>query len=308
VRTATESVHLVAATVGFLSFFLLWLTIVWGLILRNGWASTRIRNSTAYSTHMTVALLGLTLGCVHAGAQLAAPEGPVRFVDEFVPFLNPVDPVGIGVATISLEIFIAATVSVTIQRKLGFSRWRALHTMTYVAFMLVVAHTLLSGSDVGPAWVWSLVMLAWLSTVALWLTTTSWVRGALRNLATRMFGARRAMDIAVDVDPVRCGRFGFCEHEAPDVFKLRSDGRLSYLAAVPSDQLEAVIRAMKVCPARAIAVSQSPTVMLTSPRVKAPDDEKQDSRRRATVTGLHRDTSLRRDSPLRRDTPKGGPR
>jgi ferredoxin len=288
VRTAQESVHLVAATVGFLSFFLFWLTIVWGLILRNGWASTRIRHATAYGIHQTVALLGLTLGAVHAFAQLAAPEGPVRFVDEFVPFLNPVDPIGIGVATVGLEVLTAAALSILIQRKLGFSRWRALHAMTYVAFMLVVGHVLLSGSDVGPAWIWGSVMAAWLSTVALWVTTTAWMRSALRIAAGRMFSRGRAADVTVDVDPVRCGRFGFCEHEAPDVFKLRSDGRLSYLAAVPAEQMEAVIRAMKVCPARAIAVSQSPTVMLTKPKVNVPEDDKLDSRRRATVSGLHR--------------------
>ena len=300
--TEQQSVHIVAASVGFISFFLFWLTIVWGLILRNGWASTRIRHATAYGIHQSVALMGLTLALVHAFAQLAAPLGHVHLIDEFVPFLNGVDPIGIGVATIGLEVLTAAALSIVIQRKLGFSRWRALHAMTYVAFMLVVGHVLISGSDVGPPYVWGSVMAAWLSTVLLWVTTTSWIRSAIRGMAQRMFSRRRAMDVTVDVDPIRCGRFGFCEHEAPDVFKLRSDGRLSYLAAVPADQLEAVIRAMKVCPARAIAVSQSPTVMLTNPRVNAPE-EKPDSRQRATVSGLHRG-----EMPSRRpgNAPEGG--
>ena len=64
--TAQESVHLVAATVGFISFFLCWLSIVWGLILRNAWASTRLRHSTVYGIHHTVALLALCLAVVHA--------------------------------------------------------------------------------------------------------------------------------------------------------------------------------------------------------------------------------------------------
>lgn len=320
VQTAQHAVHIVAASVGFTSFFLIWLAIVWGLILRNGWASTRIRHARAYGIHQTIAVLGLTLGAVHALAQLAAPFGYVRLVDEFIPFLNTVDPIGLGVGVIGLEVLTAAALSILIQRRLGFSRWRALHVMTYVAFMLIVAHVLISGSDVGPPYVWGSVMASWLSTVALWLATTPWVRKAMRGSRDRFAVGRRSLEVAVDVDPVRCKRFGFCEHEAPDVFKLRSDGRLSYLAAVPAEELDGVIRAMKVCPARAIAVSQVPTSLMTAPRPKAPPSDRPrpdrgrpdqsqadqfpppspfpsptqppprppSGSRRATVTGLHR--------------------
>jgi ferredoxin/DMSO/TMAO reductase YedYZ heme-binding membrane subunit len=289
VQEAQRSVHIIAATVGFLSFSLIWLAIVWGLVLRNGWASTRIRHATAYGIHQTMALLGLTLAVVHAFAQLANPLGHVRLLDEFLPFGNPVDPVGIGVGVIGLEVMSAAALSVLIQRKLGYSRWRALHAMTYVAYMLVVAHILISGSDVGPSWVWGSVMGAWLFTVLLWLTTTPWLRTIWRGAADRMSVRRHGIEVSVDVDPVRCKRFGFCEHEAPEVFKLRTDGRLSYLAAVPADEIDGVIRAMKVCPARAIAVSQVPTAMMTAPRPKDEPESVPSGPRRATVTGLHRD-------------------
>jgi sulfoxide reductase heme-binding subunit YedZ len=68
----------------------------------------RLRHSTVYGIHHTVALLGLCLALVHALAQLAAPQGPVRLVDEVLPFLNPVDPLGIGVGVVGLEILLAA--------------------------------------------------------------------------------------------------------------------------------------------------------------------------------------------------------
>jgi sulfoxide reductase heme-binding subunit YedZ len=268
-------VHVIAATVGFLSFFLCWLAIVWGLVLRNAWASTRLRHSTVYGIHHTVALLGLCLGLVHALAQLAAPVATVRLIDEVIPFLNPVDPVGIGVGVVGLEIMLAAALSTLIQRQLGFSRWRALHALTYVAFMLVVGHVLLSGSDTGPTWVWGSVMAAWLSTVVLWATSTSWFRARWRQATGGRTGAGPTLDVTIGVDPVRCGRFGFCEHEAPEVFNLRGDGRLSYAASVPAEQLDAVLRAMKVCPARAISVNHAPTLVMTGP----PDPPQREERR-----------------------------
>lgn len=264
--TAQQGVHLIAATVGFVSFFLCWLSIIWGLILRNAWASTRLRHSTVYAIHHTVALLGLCLGLVHALAQLAGPLGTVRLVDVLIPFVNSTDPIGIGVGVIGLELLLAAALSILIQRRLGFSRWRALHSLTYVAFMLVVGHVLLSGSDTGPRWVWGSVMAAWLSTGALWVTSTSWLQTRWRVLARGRTGAQPATDVTVGVDAVRCGRFGFCEHEAPEVFRLRTDGRLSYAASVPAEQLDPVIRAMNVCPARAISVNHAPTVLMTGIR------------------------------------------
>jgi sulfoxide reductase heme-binding subunit YedZ len=261
---AQQTAHLVAATVGFISLFLLWAAVVLGLILRNAWASTRFRHSTVLATHHTVALLGLTLGVVHTVVQLAAPLGHVRVIDEIVPFLNPVDPIGLGVGLVGLEIMIAAAASIAIQRRLGYSRWRALHALTYVAYMLVVGHVLLSGSDTSPNYVWGPVMLSFISVLGLWALSTPWLQSRWQSMA-RGSGQRPATDVTVGVDAVRCGRFGFCEHEAPEVFTLRNDGRLSYAATVPADQLDAVIRAMKVCPARAITVSHQPTIMMTSP-------------------------------------------
>ncbi len=274
-RSAQESVHLIAATIGFLSFYLLWFTAVWGVVLRNGWTLARIRHATAYGLHQTLALTGLCLGVVHAGAQLATPNGPVRLVDEFLPFANSTDPIGIGIGVIALELMLAVAASILIQRLLGFSRWRALHSVTYVAFLLLAAHVLVSGSDVGPWWVWGSVVGCWLVTAIAWLGTTSALSSVQSGLSARYRGRKRAAEITVNVDARQCARFGFCEHEAPDVFRLRTDGRLSYRAAVPADQAAAVIRAVEVCPARAISLTQVPTTVLTPPQDAAPgtDDD-----------------------------------
>jgi sulfoxide reductase heme-binding subunit YedZ len=55
---------------------------------------------------------------------------------------------------------IATAFSVVVQKKLGYSRWRALHALNYVAFMLVAAHILISGSDVWRSYMWMSVMAA----------------------------------------------------------------------------------------------------------------------------------------------------
>lgn len=281
-RSAAESVHLVAATVGFTSFFLIWLATVWGLVLRNGWAATRMRHATTYGIHQTVALIGLTLAAVHALSHLAIPGGPVRLVDQLVPFLNAGDRVGLGLGVVALELMTAAAVSILVQRRLGYRRWRALHALTNLAFTLLVGHVLISGSDVGTDWVSGAVLGGWLVTAVLWGSTTGWARRLRVVVQDRLAGRGREPEITVDVDVRRCVRFGFCEHEAPEVFALRTDGRLSYRSSVPVEQAAAVERAVAVCPARAIAAGRPPGTGPTPAGAPAPRAGD------GTVTGLHR--------------------
>jgi ferredoxin len=64
-------------------------------------------------------------------------------------------------------------------------------------------------------------------------------------------GAPQGQYAEVGINPGKCMRFAFCEHEAPAVFKLVGD-RIDYKPSVPPDQVDAVAMAVKVCPARAI--------------------------------------------------------
>lgn len=288
-RTAQESVHLVAASVGFVSLVTLWFSVVWGIVLKSGWSLTRVRHATIYGIHQTCTLFGLCLGAVHGLTQLAAPGGPVRVIDEWLPFANPHDPFGIGIGVIALELMIVLALSVLVQRRLGYHRWRSLHLTAYFAFTLLVGHVLISGSDVGAPLVRIGIVLGWLVTVALWLATVPRVSRLPQSMQERVANRLRGRQVTVNVDPSRCARFGFCEHEAPNVFTLRSDGRLAYRSSVPADEVEAVIRAARACPARAIMLSRLPTTVVIAPSEK-PEEQP------ASTTGRHYVRELRRDS------------
>jgi ferredoxin/predicted ferric reductase len=262
--TGQQSVHLVAASVGFLSLILLWLSAVWGTLLRVGWGLTRVRHQTLYGVHQTLTLVGLTLGLVHSLAQLAVPGGPVHLIDEWLPFTNGRDPFGIGVGVIALELFVALAVSVLIQRMLGYHRWRMLHLTAYLALTLLCAHVLISGSDTKSVWVRGAVVGGWLATLLLRVATTYKVAGLPRRLTERVDARVRGRQVTVNVDPSRCVRFGFCEHEAPEIFQLRGDGRLTYRPSVPAGQLQSVVQAARVCPARAIMLSRAATTIVMS--------------------------------------------
>jgi ferredoxin/DMSO/TMAO reductase YedYZ heme-binding membrane subunit len=286
--TAAQSVHLVAMTAGFLAYFLLWVTVMWGMMLGRGWATTRFKRSQLYATHMTIALIAMTLGWGHAFTQLANPVGAVDLIDEFIPFANGRDPIGVGAGVLATEIMTALLVSMPLQRLLGYGRWRALHSLAYASFTLMAGHVLLSGSDVDPLFVKIPVLALWLSTVVLWLGVSDWALKHRRAIIDRAGNRLRGQTAEVGVDPGRCARFGFCEQEAPAIFELRTDGRLGYRLTVPPDEIAAVARAVKVCPARAITLNRAGS------RVYLPGNESVDTtgdrsqETLANVTGLHR--------------------
>jgi ferredoxin len=263
-RTAQDSVHLVAATIGFVSYAALWAGTLWGTVLRSGWATSRLRHQTVYSVHMHVILLGLTLGIVHGIVQMAAPYGKVRAIDVVVPFINRADPIGVGLGVVALELMIATVLSVLIQRKLGYARWRALHSLGYLSFTMVAAHLLISGSEMYPAPVRTAVAGSWAVVVLAGVSTVAPVARMPRAVLDRLSPRRRAEEVTVAVDPGKCGSFGFCEQEAPGIFTLRSDQRLAYRSVVPSDQAEAAMRAAVVCPARAIKLGRLPATVVVS--------------------------------------------
>lgn len=95
------------------------------------------------------------------------------------------------------------------------------------------------------------------ATILFWVLTAPRRRDSGED-AGRTRRGRRGPSVTVNVDPVRCARFGYCEHEAPEVFQLRREGRLTYQDRVPVDEIDPVIRAVEVCPARAISLGRLP--------------------------------------------------
>jgi ferredoxin/DMSO/TMAO reductase YedYZ heme-binding membrane subunit len=268
-------VHSIGHTLGFSSYILLFAAVCYGIVLRAGWALTRFKHATIYGTHMTLVLLGLNLGVVHGIAQMFNPIGTIGVIQVVVPFVDPTDPIGVGFGVIATELMLALTFSILIQKKLGYSKWRALHSLAYASYTLLTAHLLISGRHVLPVpAVWIPVVISQVVVIGLWIFTSSQVSGNTRRMGERVGSRLRAQQATVNVDPGRCVRFGFCEHEAPQVFQLRSDGRLAYQPQVPADEIDNVIQAAKICPARAIMLTRTATtVVMQNPEEEQGSDE-----------------------------------
>ncbi|MFG1925851.1 4Fe-4S domain-containing protein [Cryptosporangium sp. NPDC048952] len=251
---AAAAVHVVAAAVGFASTIALWISILMGTALGRSWSLPWIKHASLKNLHMSFAIGGLALGIVHGLAQLAAPGTYVRVIDEFIPFINPTKPIGVGLGTLCMEMFIAIALSVPVQRRLGHARWRMIHSTAYAAYTVTAAHLVFTGSEV-TGWVTWAVVASWLVATGFWLAVGPNKYGKRLETVAVGLHEKRTNTTTVNVDPHVCARFGFCEHEAPDVFKLQHTGRLAYRTTVEPHEVDKVYSAIKICPARAISMT-----------------------------------------------------
>jgi ferredoxin len=78
------------------------------------------------------------------------------------------------------------------------------------------------------------------------------------TVATAPLPATTIPAVKVGVDNNRCGLYGICQQEAPEVFELGVDGRLRYDAAPSTDHIPAVRQAARCCPMQAITLTKEP--------------------------------------------------
>lgn len=130
----------VAAIAARISYAMLCLTISWGVLTRTGWARRVGERKTFRSGHLVLATLTIAFGIVHALGFLFLAEGKFTFAMISVP-IQPM--FRYTIAIIGLEIMMAIAITASLYRWTSYRRWQYVHRMAYVAFILLVAHSVL---------------------------------------------------------------------------------------------------------------------------------------------------------------------
>jgi DMSO/TMAO reductase YedYZ heme-binding membrane subunit len=130
-----------AHVAGYCAYALMFGTVVWGMLTTAGTVRRSVRRQTIYGTHMVLSIMALSFTALHAMSHLFKRSNPMSPLRELVPFMSEFH-VTLGV--IAFELMVLAAVSVWIQRRLSYHRWHVLHRIAYPAYILVIAHVLLS--------------------------------------------------------------------------------------------------------------------------------------------------------------------
>ncbi len=76
------------------------------------------------------------------------------------------------------------------------------------------------------------------------------------TVATVSASPPATLRIRVHVNNNHCHLYAICEQEAPEVFRLRHDGRLDYRSTPDPAHHEAVLQAARICPMQAIDIEE----------------------------------------------------
>lgn len=134
------------------AYSLIWLSMILGLTLSGKLARLWPGGPTALDMHQHTSVLGLAFGLFHALILLG--DGSINYTlrSVLVPFASATyRPLWVGLGQIALYGLGIITLSFYLKPWIGRRAWRIIHALSFLMFVLSLAHGLLSGSDTSSA-------------------------------------------------------------------------------------------------------------------------------------------------------------
>ena len=139
---------IVARATGVAAYIALCLSILSGIALRTSVLDFLATNRALRALHDFMTWVWIPLGFAHVAALLLDKTAQIAPVDLIVPFQVSYAPVAIGLGTLSLDIVALITVTSWLRRRMDNDRlWRWIHRTSYLAFITMFVHALMSGTD-----------------------------------------------------------------------------------------------------------------------------------------------------------------
>jgi predicted ferric reductase len=166
------------------AFALLWLATALGLLSTNKLARLWPGGPLAFDLHQYASSLGLLIGTFHAAILLGDRYAGYTPAQLLIPFdSTPYRPLWVGLGQVGAYLLAGIWASSRLRLRIGQRWWRRIHGLSFLAFLLVLLHGLLAGTDSGAP---GIRLLYWLAGGSiLWLT-------AYRLLGARSRGAGNA--------------------------------------------------------------------------------------------------------------------
>jgi sulfoxide reductase heme-binding subunit YedZ len=257
-----SGVRQVAAFSARLAYVLMCFTLAWGIFAATGLITRLTGRHAVRSSHLVFAVLTLAFGVLHALCFLLLTDPNERFqpIMLLVPLVNG-GAFRWGLGIIGLELMIAITISVLIQRYLVYRRWLRFHQVAYFAVAITALHAWLGAAANGHLDVLALagitVTIPTIMLVGLRFAPPgplAWL-GLIDTPVPSGPSQPSVPLLTMSVDNTRCRLWRICQVQAPALFESATHDRLRYLAKVPPDDEEQARSAARCCPARAIHLS-----------------------------------------------------
>jgi sulfoxide reductase heme-binding subunit YedZ len=153
---------------GFAALILASLAVCAGLLM-----STKLlkrRGPDLIATHEILSLATIVAIVVHAGALLGDQYLHPSLADISIPFVGSYKSIWTTLGIVAGWSMILLGLSYYARRRIGARRWRKLHRLTAVAWLIGLAHSLGEGTDAGQLWFLAMVAIVAVPALALLAT------------------------------------------------------------------------------------------------------------------------------------------
>ena len=127
-----------------------------------------LRGWRVLDLHRTLTLVMLAFIGLHLATLVLDPFKPFGLLQLVWPLAETYRPVWVALGVLSLYLLVAVTITSYLRRALGTRAWHLIHLSSYLAFIGLTAHGLLTGTDSRTPWMLALYFAA--CAVVLWLT------------------------------------------------------------------------------------------------------------------------------------------
>lgn len=146
---SNETIWYTIRSSGIVAYLFLLLSTVWGIILTSKIVKEWVPASVALALHNYLSWSAIGLTILHAVLLLFSDFFDYSLVNLLVPFTGPFMPFWVGLGIIGMYLMVLTSITFYMIQRLGQKTFRAIHYLTYLAFLGVTLHSWVAGTDNG---------------------------------------------------------------------------------------------------------------------------------------------------------------
>lgn len=135
------------------AYLLLWLNMTLGVGITSKLANIFPGGSVSSGLHQYLSILGLGFAAVHGLLLLGDRYLNYSLIQVLLPFGSLIyRPMWVGLGQISLYLWLFVYLSVFVKKHIGKRTWRFVHYFSFLVFLGVMVHGIMSGTDSSTLW------------------------------------------------------------------------------------------------------------------------------------------------------------
>ncbi len=137
----------VTRAAGLTSYFLLWLSMVWGMAISTKLLHPTVDGTYSYDFHEFLSLLGLGFVLLHVIVLMLDQFLPFSIWQVLIPFVDTYRPFWVGLGIIGFYLSLLVTVTFYLRKVIGSKAFRSIHVLSLVGYLGATLHGLFAGTD-----------------------------------------------------------------------------------------------------------------------------------------------------------------